>query len=124
MFLILAQLAESQSAISQDLSGLGSGYNFTYLFVKVVIAMIVVCLGAIAAIKYLFPRVHFIKKQQDSRIEILERFTLEPKKNLYLIQVGTKTALIGVTENSMQPLVEIDTKELKSSLSPEAHGED
>ena len=89
----------------------GSTLDFTWLFFKVVLAMVLVCGAAFAVIKYLLPRAHYIRNAKDSNIEILERMALEPKKHLYLLKVAKKTILIGTTETSLNRLVEWDEKE-------------
>ena len=84
--------------------------DFSWLFIKVVLAMIVVCVTAYFGIKYLLPKASFIKKSHQSEIEILERFPLEPRKNLYLLKVDNRRVLIGTTENSINSLLELKEK--------------
>lgn len=85
--------------------------DFSWLFIKVVLAMIVVCVTAYFGIKYLLPKGSFIKKSSRSEIEILERFPLEPRKSLYILKVGNRRVLIGTTENSVHSLLELEEKE-------------
>ncbi len=106
MFLFLAQIAETQMS-SPFVVPPAPMADFTWTFVKVILAMTVVCLLAVGVIRYLLPRARFIKNSQSSRIEILERFPLEPKKSLYLLKVGAQEILIGTTEASIQPLLEL-----------------
>jgi len=73
--------------------------------------MILVCGAAFAVIKYLLPRAHYSKRAQDSKIEIIERLTLEPKKNLYILKIDRKSVLVGSTETSIQPLLEWEERE-------------
>lgn len=86
--------------------------DFSWLFIKVVLAMIVVCVVAYLGIKYLLPKASFIKKSNRSEIEVLERFPLEPKKNLYILKVENRRILVGTTENSVNSLLELGEKGL------------
>ena len=106
--LLLLSLAETMPTPPEP------SFDFSWLFIKVILAMIVVCAGAYFGIKYLLPRASFIKRSQNSRIEILERFSLEPKKNLYLLKVSTKVILIGTTETTISSLLEWGAKEFES----------
>lgn len=81
--------------------------DFSWLFLKVIGAMIIVCAGAFFVIKYLLPRGHFVRRAQSSEIEVLERFPLEPKKNLYILKVAKKRILLGTTESSLSSLMEL-----------------
>ncbi len=85
--------------------------DFSWLFIKVILAMILVCVTAYFGIKYLLPKASFIKKSSRSEIEILERFPLEPRKNLYILKVDNRRVLIGTTENSVNSLLELEEKE-------------
>jgi len=89
--------------------------DFSWLFLKVIGAMILVCLAAFVVIKYLLPRGQFLRRGRDSQIEILERFTLEPKKNLYILKVAQKMILLGTTDVSMNTLLELPETELKKN---------
>lgn len=86
--------------------------DFTWLFMKVMFALLVVCLIAFVVLKYVLPRASFVRRAADSDVEIIERFTLEPKKNLYILKVATKYLLVGTTENSIRSLLELDAKEI------------
>lgn len=107
LFLLLAQSAESAPFLAPE----SSGIDFTWLFVKVILAMLLVCGAAFAVIKYVLPRAHFVKRQTDSEIEILERFTLEPRKNLYILKIADKKVVLGSTENALSTLLELEYKE-------------
>ena len=89
----------------------GSGIDFTWMFLKVLLAMILVCGAAFAVIKYLLPRTHYARRAKDSQIEIVERLTLEPKKNLYILKIARKSVLVGTSETSIQPLLEWEERE-------------
>ena len=112
-FLLLVETQPTPNFLSADTSSL----DYSWMFMKVMAAMVLVCVGALLVIKYLLPRTHFVRRAQDSRIEIVERFTLEPKKNLYILKVAKKLILLGTTENSLSSLLELDEPELKHDAS-------
>jgi flagellar biogenesis protein FliO len=112
LFLLTETFPETLGAgPSPFLTPEGSPVDFTWLFLKVVLAMVLVCGAAFAVIKYLLPRAHYIRSAKGSNIEILERMALEPKKNLYILRVAKKMVLIGTTETSLNRIVEWDEKE-------------
>lgn len=84
------------------------GLSFGWLFVKTIIAMVVVILLALWGIRHWMPRLHGLRPRPDSVIHILERFGLEPRKALYIIKVGKKQMLLGVSENQISKLADLD----------------
>jgi len=115
--LLLAEnLAET---LPQNLSGLEGSVDFTWMFVKVIIVLAFVCVVAFAVIKYVIPKASFVKRGQDSQIELVERFALEPRKSLYILKVGTRFLLVGTSENSLSPLMELGRKDLSREIPQE-----
>ncbi|MBL7685696.1 MAG: FliO/MopB family protein [Deltaproteobacteria bacterium] len=88
--------------------------DFTWLFIKMILAMAIVCLAAFGVIKYLLPKARFVRNAKDSDIEILERYPLEPRKNLYLIKVKNKYSLIGSSESGLNALLQLEEDDFKS----------
>lgn len=113
--MLLADVLPETLPVSQDAS-----LDFGWLFFKVVVVMVVVCLAAFAVIKYLLPRASFVRRMGESQIEIVERFGLEPKKNLYILKIGKKNILVGTADNFISSLAEFEEKELSSDASKES----
>ncbi len=111
MFFLLTLLAQAESTAVPNFQN--SSFDFTWLFVKVIFVMVLVCAAAFGVIKYVIPHSHLIRKNKNSKIEILDRLSLEPKKNLYVLKVAQKILLVGITDHSMQTLVEFDQKDFK-----------
>ena len=107
-FLLLAETQPTPNFLASD-----GSLDYSWLFMKVMAAMVLVCIAAVLVIKYALPRSRFIRRSQDSQIEVLERFTLEPKKNLYILKVADKQVLIGTTDTSLSPLLELGESEPK-----------
>ncbi len=109
MLLLLSEIAQDPAVSS--LAADATSVSFTWLFVKVVLAMVIVCFAAVGILKYLVPKTNFSKNAQGSQIEILERFALEPKKNLYILKIANQKIAVGTTENSIHPLLQIHNEE-------------
>ena len=91
------------------------GLSFGWLFVKTIIAMIAVIALAIWGIRHWMPRLQGLRPRPDSVIQILERFGLEPRKALYIIQIGKKRLLLGVSENQINKLADLDRSDVHRS---------
>lgn len=106
-------------SLPQNLVALEGPVDFTWMFIKVIIVLAFVCVIAFAVIKYVLPRASFVKRGQDSQIELIERFALEPRKSLYILKVGSRFLLLGTSENTLSPLMELNRKDLIRETSEE-----
>ncbi len=114
-------LAENMAeTLPQTFPGLENSVDFTWMFVKVILVLAFVCIIAFAMIKYVIPRASFLKRGEDSQIELVERFALEPRKNLYILKVGSRFLLLGSSEHSLNPLMELSKKDLTCETSQES----
>ena len=62
-------------------------------------------LAAIAAAAWLavrFGRPHLKGRAKASRMHVLERLALEPRRSLYLVQVDEETMVVGVSERAVE----------------------
>lgn len=82
-----------------------------WLMAKFFLATLLIILLAWVVIRFLLPRFYGIRKSQ-SKFKILERFPLEPRKTLYLIQVGKKNIVLGTSEHGMNKIDEIREEDL------------
>ncbi len=111
MLTLLLNIAESQPVL--DVNALpGSDLNFGWMFIKVIVAMILVSGLAFFAIKYLLPKAPWVKGLAGSKIQVLEKMGLEPRKSLYLIQVAEKVVLVGSSEQGLSALAEFSAQDL------------
>lgn len=107
-------MAES---LPQTIPALESSVDFTWMFIKVILILAFVCVIAFAVIKYVIPKASYLKRGEDSQIELIERFALEPRKSLYILKIGSRFLLLGSSENSLSPLLELSKKDLASEES-------
>lgn len=78
------------------------------VFLKMIIACAVVILLAFLSIKYLLPRIGAVRRNKKSQIQIIDYQPLEPRKGIYIVVVEGKKMAIGVSENSVTKLCELD----------------
>lgn len=100
---ILAQVASPAEQVE--------GLSFGWLFVKTILAMAVVIALAIFLIRYLLPRIHGTGTTRTGNIKVLERFGLEPRKVLYIVEIEKKKILIGTTDHQITKLMDLSQKE-------------
>lgn len=100
------------------------GVDFTSYFVTLfVLAIIVILLGYISTKlknRGALPKLNLPfgvgNVLKEKNIKIVERFVLEPRKNLYIVSIGSKNWLLASSENNLQVVSEIN---LEGESSPE-----
>lgn len=50
-----------------------------------------------------------------SHIRVLDRAYLAPKKAVYVLQIGSRTFAVGVTDTQISPLTELDSEETRAA---------
>jgi flagellar protein FliO/FliZ len=89
--------------------------DFTWLFIKMLLVLGIVSVSAILILKYAAPRIGAMKRFQQGRyFNVLGRHMLEPRKSLYLVQVGGRYLVIGVADHGINLLAEISESEAKN----------
>lgn len=72
-------------------------------YLKVLAVLAILAAAAYALVRYVGPRVP-TAASDGGPIRVLTRYPLEPRKTLYLIQVGDETLLVGSADNSLSLL--------------------
>lgn len=86
--------------------------DFTWLFVKMLLVLGIVSVGAVLVLKYAVPRMGLMKRFQQGRyFTVLGRYLLEPGKALYLVNIGKRYLVIGVANNGINLITEISEEE-------------
>lgn len=107
-FLLLLAQAPDASQVSsvEELS-------FGWLLVKTLIAMVFVLILAVGFIKYIMPR---LQKNtisgKSTQIKMIDKFSLDMRKSLCLVQVGKKYFVISNSEQGLRLISEIEEKDL------------
>lgn len=103
--------AENTEEIVDVTPGLGpDSVDFTWLFLKTLLAMAVVLALAIIILRFVLPRLslHRTKRMgRGSEIQVLERYPLDAKKVLYVIEVEGKRLLLGSGEQTVNLISEL-----------------
>ncbi|PIR17486.1 MAG: flagellar biosynthetic protein FliO [Deltaproteobacteria bacterium CG11_big_fil_rev_8_21_14_0_20_49_13] len=108
MFLFLLEIA----AIATEPATHSSAVDFTFLFIKMIAALVVACTLAVIILKYAVPRLSFTKKlSAEGPIKILNRVSLGPKQHLFLVKIKEKCILLGVTDHSINRIDEVNYEE-------------
>jgi flagellar biogenesis protein FliO len=87
---------------------LGSVTSQALDMVRVLFILCAVLLLAYVAVRHWLPRLTGLRNLQSSPIQILARTPLEPKKNLYLLKVGSEVLLVGTSEDHLHFLKALD----------------
>ncbi len=78
----------------------GSWQSYGVFVLETVAILIVLALGAWAIVRFGGSR--FVVGKGGSRMRVVERLSLEPKRSLYLVEVDGKNLLVGVSEGAVQ----------------------
>ncbi|MCB1215707.1 MAG: flagellar biosynthetic protein FliO [Deltaproteobacteria bacterium] len=82
--------------------------DFSGLFITMVLALLAVIAFAFVLIKWLLPRLLTPKNlRRGSRLKVLERYGLEPRKALYLVELQGRRLLLGASEQNLNLLAEL-----------------
>ena len=105
MFVLLAQV--------DTVSPTGdAAIDFTWLFIKMLLVLGIVSVGAVLVLKYAVPRIGAMKRfQQGKCFSVLARYTLEPGKSLYLVNVGKRYLVLGAADHGISLLGEVTEEE-------------
>jgi len=101
--LILAAITPTPSpfAATEDVMALGAGsVDFTWLFLKMIFAMIVVIALAVLILRYIVPKLG-LRRGGTGRtdIRVVDRIPLDARKALFVLEVEGRRLLLGVSDN-------------------------
>lgn len=89
--------------------------DFSWLFVKMLGALVVAVGLAIFVLRVVVPRLNWTQKlQQNSTFKILARTTLGHRSQLYLVKIGKKNIVLGANESGLHKIMELSNEELES----------
>ena len=108
MVSILCILSEIQTAPPTD----ANAVDFTWMFFKMLFVLGIVSVLAILILKYAVPHIGLSKRfQKGSYFAIMGRYQLEPRRALYLIEVGGRYFVIGSADHGISLIAELSQKE-------------
>ena len=107
--LLLLQLASPSEQIESV-----TGQILDYVKLLLVLAGILIL--AYVTIRFWIPKMMGIKTLHSGPIEVSARFPLEPKKNLYIVKIGSEPFLIGTSEERIHFLTALEAEKLEPFL--------
>ena len=84
-----------------------SWQGYGSFLLETLIVLVIIGVTAWVLVRYLRPR--SMIRGPSSRMKILERLTVEPKRSLYLVQVDGRDFLLGASEGSIRLITTLDT---------------
>ncbi len=88
--------------------------NFAWEMFKLIIILLLVLVVAVYVIRFGLTKLQPAYYQQRGSLQVLERLALNQKSWLFLVQVGDKYLLLGVSTNSIEYLTEVSAEEITS----------
>lgn len=86
--------------------------DFTWLFIKMILVLAIVSIVAVLVLKYAVPHFGLLKPFQKGRyFTVLGRYVLEPKKSLYVVNIGKRYLVIGTADNGINLITEISKED-------------
>ena len=86
-----------------------TGANLGLLVVETVAILALIAAAAWLFVRFVAPRLRGVKGA--SRMRMLERLPLEPRRSLYVVEVDGAPLLIGVADGSVRLLKELEQSE-------------
>ncbi|MCE9625821.1 MAG: flagellar biosynthetic protein FliO [Deltaproteobacteria bacterium] len=88
-----------------------SSLDFTWLFLKMVFAMIFVIGLAIVIIRFIIPKLTYNRgASARSDLKIVDRVPLDNRKSLYVLQVEGRRLLVGASEHYVGLIAELQNQ--------------
>ena len=75
-----------------------------FQYIEVLIALAGVLVLAYVTLKVGLPRIYGMRTPGRGPIKVVARYSLEPRKTLYLVQAGSQVFLLGTSDNQLQHL--------------------
>lgn len=87
--------------------------DFTWQFLNMLFILLLVCVGAVVALRFVLPRMMGNKRfNKSGHFELLARYSLDFRRALYLVRVGKKYFVVGGAEQGLHLLSEISKDDL------------
>ncbi len=86
-----------------------------WVLLRIVIVLALVC-AAIYGVVYLLKRSTRINVANDPYLKSVAQLVLAPNKALHVVTIGAKAFIVGVTDQSINPIGEIDDRELIDAM--------
>lgn len=81
--------------------------DFTWLFVKMVIGLMLVVGLALFLFRYVIPRTRLGRRRSAAWASLEDIVHLDPQRSLYLVKILERYFVLGATEQNLQVITEI-----------------
>jgi flagellar biogenesis protein FliO len=112
-FLVIPIAWQAQPSDFNQLSWVGDTFA-SLLQLGLVLAAVLAL--AFVVLRLLLPRIFGVSSANSGPFEVLARYSLEPRKNLYIIKVGKEMFLIGSSESNIHFLTVLNAAEIGPQL--------
>jgi len=89
--------------------------EFTSLL-RLVLVLAGILILAFFVLRFAIPRFFGVDNFRTGPITVVARYSLEPRKSLYIVQVGTEFFLVGTSETNVRFLTSLDAGKVESAL--------
>jgi len=116
----------TSAAAAPTTTPVGGGAGSATLSIIKMLAALAVVIGCIYLAIYLLKKLMARRQQAGSAdriLQILETAWIDPKKSLSLVRVADKAVLIGVTDNQISVLTELDPEKTQALAAACAHAD-
>jgi flagellar protein FliO/FliZ len=95
-------------------TAVGSGYG--EMIVGSLLVLGLVCIGAWLVVRFGARRLWAPVGRGRGVLDVVARVPLEPRRSLYVVEVGGKTLLVGTSEMGLSVLSELDAAAVRADL--------
>lgn len=81
--------------------------SYGWLLLKTIGALAFILFLAILFIKYILPRLTYQASKKGSAIKVIEKFPLEARKSLWIVEVESKRLLLASSEQGLTKIDEL-----------------
>ncbi len=101
------------AATSTDATVAASELDYSGLFIKMVILLILIVVMGFVLMRYLGHSAKARGRGSGAHFELISWFRLEPKKTVYLLKIGKRIFAVGSGDSQLNLLAEIDASDLE-----------
>lgn len=114
-FCLIWQIDAAQPGAVQE-PVLGDTWTLFVMVLKMCLTLGAVCLLAFVVLRYGLPRMTGLQVPQANLVKVVARLPLEQQKSLYVIEVTGKHLLLGVTQDRIEVLSELEGAAVQNAL--------
>ena len=104
-FMFIDRLIKESNVSHHMIMAQETSVSYGVLILQTFAVLVLIGAMAWAFVRFVAPRLGM--GTRGSRMKILERLPLEPRRSLYLVEVDGKSILVGVSEGSIRLLTEV-----------------